>query len=521
MTITGTGRHVARMDSILFGPGAGPADEVGMPACFTDLNLDQVEQALVRNHEDYRLEPYFRTMLADVGLVDYRHEVVRDLERDAVRRVIDEFADRMHRVRRLFDLAGAHMPFWERSRWYLDACLAYVDAARTLSEKLRAAAPESSGLLSLEAYLADYLASPAFGELADHADRVSTRLSQLRYNVWLRGDRVTVGPYDEESDWSQAIRATFDRFAPVERASRRDRQAPSVEELGLDPIESRTLELVAQEFPEQFAELQEFVRHHPQVIDESLRRFDREVQFYVAWLDLIAPLRDAGLGVELPRVSDGSKGETVTTTFDLALALQLVPAKRPVVTNDLTLSGQERIWVITGPNNGGKTTMARTIGQLHYLAALGLPTPGRRGRLYLCDRVFTHFERREDPSALLGKLGEELARLNEDFAQVTPRSLVIMNEMFSSTASADALDLSLAILRRVDDLDALGVCVTFLDELSVFSPKAVSLVCGVDEDDPTVRTFKLVRRPADGLAHAMALARKHGLTTEQMKGRLI
>ena len=504
--------------SILFGGTAGVSGAESPPPYFADLNLDQVEAALVAGRDQYRLEPFFRVRLGDPDAVRYRQDVFRDLETESIRGVIEEFAASMAEVRLRLTRAEARYGHFEQARWFLDAAREYVHAVLRLADDLARQEPDSAGLRGLVDHVGDHVDSAGFARFRTDADRVAEALAGLRYNVWLRGARVTVAPYDDEADLSVDIVRTFERFqrGPVERSG--SGRAGSASQL--DPLEGRILDEVALVFPEQFAALDEFRRRHDRFIDPVVGRFDREVQFYLAWLDLVAPLREVGLGVELPDVSADSKSEVVYDTFDLALALRLVPDGRSVITNDLSLSGPERIVVITGPNNGGKTTTARTIGQLHHLAALGVPVAGRRAQLFLCDAIYTHFERREDPGALTGKLGEELTRFAADFSRATPRSLVIMNEMFSSTSASDALELSLAMLRRVEELDALGVCVTFLDELADFGPKAVSMVCGVDPHDPAIRTFRLERRGADGRAYARALARKYGLGGDQLDRRV-
>jgi len=487
------------------------------PLFFRDLLLDQVLEAMTAGREEYDLRPFFYTPLTSAKAMIFRQDVVRDLEDPSLWSEVTAFASAMRTVRTCLSHAGKATYDRQRERWVLDAICEYCEAIHRLARGLSEASLCSRGLLAFRDYLRAYTASSTFRLLATEAEALDRQLASLRYAVLLRGLRVEVRPYAGAPDYSEEVVRAFQRFRQAQASEYRFTFPDSPE---MNHVEARILDGVAALHADLFSRISAFCTAHRDFLDPGVVAFDREVQFYVAYLEFVVPLRRAGLSFCYPRVGETSKEVRARDVFDLALAHKLVSQGSRPVCNDVSLKDPERILVVTGPNQGGKTTFARAFGQLHFLTSLGLPVPGREAHLPCPDRIFTHFQREELAPDLRGRLEDDLLRIREILRSATPRSIVIINEILSSTTLQDALTLSRWIASALLELDALCVWVTFLDELSRLGEKTVSLVALVSPHDPEERTYRVVRRPADGLAYALALAKKYGLTYEQLRERI-
>ena len=510
---------VGSFESILFDrPGAGSAAEMSTePDFFADLNLDQVLRSMTVGREQYELGPLFCAPLHDVDAVQYRHEVLRDLENNDVLQPVERFAESMREMREHLSQARKLHYQLQKQAWFLDAVQIYCEAVRGLGEQLAACELMSRGFLGFREFLGAYAASERFTTLEAGTLALKGAIADIRYSVRLLGPRVTVSRYDGEPDYSAQVEEIFRKF---QQGTVNNYLVDRPELAEMDHVEAHIADLVARLYPDVFGTLADYCAQQRDYLDAVIGRFDREVQFYIAYLDLIGRPRASGLSFCYPHVSARSKQIAAADTFDLALANKLVPSGAAVVTNDFCLEGPERIFVVSGPNNGGKTTFARTIGQMHYLASLGLLVPGHSARLFLPDRIYTHFEKEEDIETLRGKFEDELVRVRQILKEATGDSVIVMNESFSSTSLTDAVFVGTEIMGRILDLGCLGVYVTFLDEIASLSEATVSMVSQIATQNPAERTFKVLRKPADGIAYAWALAQKYGLSYERLMERI-
>ena len=199
-----------------------------------------------------------------------------------------------------------------------------------------------------------------------------------------------------------------------------------------------------------------------------------------------------------------------------------------IVTNDLSFDEDAGIFVLTGPNRGGKSVITVALGASQALMQLGLPVPATNAVISPVDGIFTHFPEGADDTIDKGRLGEECARLREIFDSVTEDSMILLDESLSSTGAYEASYIASEILAGFAAMRTRGIFSTHLHELaasiSEINARSVSLggvridtlVAGMEEGE---RSFKIHRMKPDGKSYAKDIADKYGLSFENIMKR--
>jgi DNA mismatch repair protein MutS len=301
--------------SILVPPGAALLDTetAAEPEFFSDLNLDKIVAAVTAGKDDYQLAPFFYRPVRDLATIDYRHAVMRDLEQDDVLQIVRSFAQGMRNTRQHLALSAKLHYARQKKLWFLDAVATYCAAIAALAQAARAATLRSQGFAAFRDYLIDYANSAAFTTLVAETEKLQVDLSTVKYSILIRGDKITVERYEDTPDYSSVVEHTFDRF---QQGAVRNYLVKFTDSVDMNHVEAGVLGFVADLYPEIFSYLDDYVERHREFIEPTIGRFDREIQFYVSYLEHIALLKNQGLRFCYPRLSASSKKVASRDGFD-------------------------------------------------------------------------------------------------------------------------------------------------------------------------------------------------------------
>lgn len=385
--------------------------------------------------------------------ITYRQHVLADCVAQAgtVRDLYDlavEAADAERHVFAFLFRASPDTILW-RSRQVMELYLTSLRRLAGLAAK-HAADFRSEGFTRFFAILASELTSDYFAEM-------EARLTELEFK---RGTLMSARHGEGGKGTGYVLR----RHPPVrgwrDRLPGKSRAAYSFTIPDRDEAGARTLSALTSRAVNDTANALAQSADH---VRDFFRLLRDELAFYLGCLNLRMRLVAGGQPVCYPvPAAVGSGALDARGLYDASLALTL---DGPVIGNDVAADGRQLI-LITGANQGGKSTFLRAVGQAQLMLQAGMFVPARSLSSGVCTGIFTHFKREEDATMERGKLDEELMRMSVIADRIRSGGLLLCNESFASTNEREGSQIAREIIRAMSEAGIRIVFVTHLYDLA-------------------------------------------------------
>ena len=247
-----------------------------------------------------------------------------------------------------------------------------------------------------------------------------------------------------------------------------------------------------------------------------------EFMYYIRFAEFVSKYREKGYSFCEPQVLDSDRNDMdAQGLYNLKLALNSMPME-DIVCNDLIFDKAHTIYILTGANRGGKTTLTQAVGLMYVLAQGGISVPASSFSYKPVDCIYTHFPADEDKTMDLGRLGEECVRFKEIYTECTSDSLLLLNETFSTTSFEEGYYIARDSVRALMKKDVRTIFNTHMHKLASDademnkdgnSSMVSSLIMRSDEGK---RSFKVEIALPEGSSYARDIAEKYGVTYEML-----
>ena len=421
---------------------------------YPDRDFDP-EQPLPWNDEaliqDLELEVIFKTMaqkdpflyqaartgllssLTDPGLIRYRQDILQDCLRnqDIVREIYRLPIESEEKKRKYWMGVFSRFP-----GGILSSAVEMMKMFMTLLQRLRRIADaraqqfRSEGFTRFFAMIRQELDDAFFAEAAGHLKELKFRsgvLLDAKVGPGAEAQRYILRKPDRSQPWIKQLFASKLRECSF-RLPPRDNTGARI----LSEIKDQGINQVANA-------LAQSADH----VDSFFGMLRSELAFYIGAMNLHEALAGLGQPVVMPAPAPaGQRQHAFAGLYDISLALT---TQQSVVGNDLDASGKAMA-VITGANQGGKSTFLRSVGQAQLMMQSGLFVPATSFSANVCSGLATHYRREEDASMTSGKLDEELGRMSAIIDHLGPDALVLLNESFAATNEREGSEIARQII---------------------------------------------------------------------------
>lgn len=273
--------------------------------------------------------------------------------------------------------------------------------------------------------------------------------------------------------------------------------------------------------------LKQLLSRHVAVSTSTISSLLPELVYYIRWAEYIEKLQKNGFLMCKPQILNTQKREMYASEiYNLKLAQSFMEKKiaaGEIVGNDLDFNAGHRLYILTGANRGGKTTITQAVGIAFLMAQGGIYVPAESFAFSPVDNIFTHYPADENQTMDLGRLGEESKRFREIFLSATGKSLLLLNESFSTTSFEEGFYIARDVVRVLLKMGVRTIFNTHMHKLArevdllnqeSEENKAESLIT---ETEGGKRSYRLRIAPPEGLSYARDIAEKYGVTYEMLE----
>ncbi len=451
-----------------------------------DLELDTLFNAMALG-DNFVFEVAKKAVLSslhtDVDTIRYRQNILKDCLKNA------------SLVREIYTIAVASIESEKKNFWgtlfskspamLLERSIEVLHMFVGMLKKLKHIADEYAGTFESEGFttffamLKKELGDDYFASIQNHLRALKFRDGVLMSAELGRGNKGTNyilrKPQDQEQSWIERI---FAEQAPAYSFAISDRDESGAR--ALSDLKDRGINLVANVLSQSSDHILSFF---------TMLRI--ELAFYIGCLNVHGQLVQRGEPVSFPLpVASSERRHSFQGLYDVCLVLTM---ERSIVSNDVDADRKDLV-IITGANQGGKSTFLRSIGLAQLMMQCGMFVPAESLCANICEDLFTHYKRKEDATMKSGKLDEELSRMSDIVDTITPNSMVLFNESFAATNEREGSEIARQIIKALLEKRIKVFFVTHLYEFAhnFYAQKMeTSMFLRADRQSDGRRTFKL------------------------------
>lgn len=506
-----------------------------------DLGLCQVCEMIIEDEEErqFLLGKMARLNISYEDII-YRQEIFHDLYNNE--NFVEKMSEALLSLKTLSDLQKYRVkgPNEKQNIWglisYLKELEVYIDAMEALMQSFNCCEVHSAGLILLKNMVEGIYTESGFAilkkdikKLTDDVSKIKSLTLGVNLDENLNPTEIIMTAVNEEKvPDNVGIMSGFMEFIRKTAAVNNGdfslvygmKKAPLTER---DSIMLDLTQRVEKILGSMVNKMQKTLAKYIDLQGYQVLAIVPEIKMYINVVKMMKKLEMSGYHITRPKVAAEGGGHLMMKgVYNIRLALNMLDDEKSMVKNDLLFDQTHNIFILTGPNRGGKTILTQAVGQAVIFMQLGAYVPCTDMSGDIVEGVFTHFPADENDTLSYGRLGEESMRINNIVKNMRKRSLLLLNETYATTSFSDGLYMAKDLVKFLKLCNVKCIYNTHIHELAVYMDelngfdgdgRIASLVMGIAGGK---RLYKAEVRKPDSNSYARDIAEKYGVTFEQM-----